>query len=98
MVNEFQHTWAIILGGSSGLGLASAKKLAESGMNICIIHRNTRVELPGIEREFESIKPIGISFLSFNIDALQPEKRQEIINLLIDEKKQNNVHINCIGL
>ncbi len=80
MVNEFQHTWAIILGGSSGLGLASAKKLAENGMNICIIHRNTRIELPGIEQEFEIIKSTGISFLSFNIDALQPEKRQEMIN------------------
>jgi enoyl-[acyl-carrier protein] reductase I len=79
MVIEFQHTWAIILGGSSGLGLASAKKLAENGMNICIIHRNTRVELPGIEREFEIIKSTGISFLSFNIDALQLEKQQEII-------------------
>ncbi len=85
MVNEFQHTWAIILGGSSGLGLASAKKLAENGMNICIIYRNTRVELPEIEQEFETIKSTGISFLSFNVDALQAEKRQEIINQIKSE-------------
>lgn len=85
MVNEFQHNWAIILGGSSGLGLASAKKLAASGMNICIIHRNTRVELPEIEGEFEIIKSTGISFLSFNLDALQTEKREEIINQIRSE-------------
>lgn len=85
MVNEFQHTWAIILGGSSGLGLASAKKLAENGMNICIVHRNTRVELPEIEKEFEIIKSNRISFLSFNVDALQPEKRQEIITQIKSE-------------
>ena len=91
MVNEFLHTWAIILGGSSGLGLASAKKLAKNGMNICIIHRNTRVELPEIEKEFESIKSNRISFLSFNVDALQPEKRQEIITQIKSEIGSNQV-------
>jgi len=85
MVNEFENTWAIILGGSSGLGLASAKKLAENGMNICIIHRNTRVELPEIEQEFEEIKSKGVSLLRFNMDALQPEKRQEIISQIKSE-------------
>ncbi len=85
MVNEFQHTWAIILGGSSGLGLASAKKLAKHGMNICIIHRNTRIELPGIEEEFNTIKSTGVAFLSFNVDALQPEKRQEVIHQIKTE-------------
>ena len=85
MVNEFEHTWVIILGGSSGLGLASAKKLAENGMNICIVHRNTRVELPEIEKEFEIIKSNSISFLSFNVDALQTEKRQEIITQIKSE-------------
>lgn len=91
MVNEFQHTWAIVLGGSSGLGLASAKKLAESGMNICIIHRNTRVELPEIERDFEIIKANNISFLSFNVDALQLEKQEEIINKIKIEIGSNKV-------
>lgn len=91
MVNEFQHNWAIILGGSSGLGLASAKKLAENGLNICIIHRNTRAELPEIEREFEIIKSTGISFLSFNLDALQPEKREEIINQIKIEIGSNKI-------
>jgi enoyl-[acyl-carrier protein] reductase I len=33
MVKEFEHKneWALILGGSSGLGLATAKKLAKHG-------------------------------------------------------------------
>ena len=44
MVKEFKdkNEWALILGGSSGLGLATAKKLARHGMNICIVHRNSR--------------------------------------------------------
>ena len=54
MVRRFenQNYWAIILGGSSGLGLASAKKLAAEGMNICIIHRNSRAEMEVINKEF----------------------------------------------
>jgi len=37
MENEFRDQWALVLGGSSGLGLASAKKLAQHGMNVCIV-------------------------------------------------------------
>ena len=47
-MKDFQgkNEWAIILGGSSGLGLATAKKLAEHGMNIFVIHRNSRSQMP----------------------------------------------------
>ena len=41
---EDKNEWALILGGSSGLGLATAKKLAKHGMNICIVHRNSRTQ------------------------------------------------------
>ena len=50
---EFKDNWTIILGGSSGLGLASAIKLSQKGMNICIIHRNTRMEMEEINASFE---------------------------------------------
>lgn len=83
MVNEFQQQWAIILGGSSGLGLASAKKLATHGMHLCIVHRNARTELESIENEFESIRKTGVSLLSYNLDALSNEKRGEMIDEFI---------------
>lgn len=78
----FQNTdyWAIILGGSSGLGLASAKKLAQQGMNICIIHRNSRSEMESIQTNFDDIKSNEIHFLSFNADALSKEKTAELIS------------------
>ena len=34
--------WGVILGGSSGFGLATALKLAAHGMNLCIVHRDRR--------------------------------------------------------
>jgi enoyl-[acyl-carrier protein] reductase I len=84
MSSEFKHKnyWAVILGGSAGLGLASAKKLAEHGMNICIVHRDRRTDLPVIEKHFNEIKMNEVNFLSFNADALKQECRNEIISSL----------------
>lgn len=35
------HSWAVVTGGSEGIGLAIAKKLAQQGFNIVIIARST---------------------------------------------------------
>lgn len=81
MVKEFENTgsWAIILGGSSGLGLATAKMLASKGMHICVVHRNRKSEMAEIQKQFESIREAQISFLSFNKDVLNQEHQTEII-------------------
>lgn len=81
MVAEFkdQNYWALILGGSSGLGYASAKKLAKHGMNIIIIHRDRRSEIPDIEEAFDEIRASGVQFESFNADAVKKESRDELV-------------------
>ena len=81
MVKEFENKneWALILGGSSGLGLATAKKLAKHGMNICIVHRNSRSQLVQIEKEFNEIIPEGVGFISYNTYAFHIEKRTKLI-------------------
>lgn len=83
-MREFEHSnyWAVILGGSSGLGLATAKKLAKHGMNICIIHRNPRMQEDVINAEFEIIKAEGVQFKSFNSDAFNIQKRDVVIEEL----------------
>ena len=88
MVKEFaQHGYmALVLGGSSGLGLAAAKKLAAHGMGVCIVHRNSRSEMGKITKAFETLKNSGVPFLSFNADAARPEKRTEIIDQLQEYK------------
>lgn len=79
---ENKNYWALILGGSSGLGLATAKKLAKHGMNVCIIHRNSRAQEDEINTEFDKIRAENVQFKSFNIDAFKPEKREQIISEL----------------
>ena len=89
--------WALILGGSSGLGLATAKKLAKHGMNICIVHRNSRMQEDTIAKEFEIIKQEGVQFKTFNSDAFKAEKRENITHELKsilgdDQKIRTMVH------
>ncbi|MBP2831915.1 SDR family oxidoreductase [Aquimarina sp. U1-2] len=78
--NNREEVWALILGGSSGLGLASAKKLAAHGMNIIIIHRDRKSEVPQIEKKFEEIRKHQVQLQTYNVDLLKPEKRQELIS------------------
>lgn len=78
MVREFedQNYWALILGGSTGLGLASAKKMAAHGMNIIVIHRDSRENLPEIEESFDEIRRNNVLLYTFNVDATKKEKRE----------------------
>ncbi len=84
MVREFEHKnyWALILGGSTGLGYASALKLAAHGMNICIVHRNRRSEMERINQSMEALKAHKVTVLTFNEDAFKPERRTAIIDSL----------------
>jgi NAD(P)-dependent dehydrogenase (short-subunit alcohol dehydrogenase family) len=76
--------WALILGGSSGFGLATAHKLSEHGLNICIVHRDRRGAMSRIEPEFEKIRGRGVSLLTYNQDALDPDRRAEILDGLAE--------------
>lgn len=78
-MKEFENQWAIILGGSSGLGLASAKKLASQGMNICIVHRDRKINLDAFEKEVKKMESFGVTVKTFNQDALNNEVRNQII-------------------
>jgi enoyl-[acyl-carrier protein] reductase I len=84
MVREFEgkNYWALILGGSTGLGLATAIKLARHGLNICVVHRNSRSQMSEIESSFARIADEGVAFKSFNVDALKATNRDEILHEL----------------
>ncbi len=86
MVKSFKDTgyWAVILGGSSGLGLATAKKLASQGMNLCLVHRDRKSDLETIQATFNQFKKESVAVISYNLDALNPEN----IALVLDQLNQ----------
>ena len=79
-IKQFSETWAVILGGSSGFGLAAARKLAAHGMHIALLYREmastekaVRQELNHLEKEFD------ITILPFNLNALSEEGQQVFV-------------------
>ena len=82
---EFKNTneWVIILGASSGLGLASAQKLAQHGLNLCLVYRARRSELSKIQSTFNAIESKNnVEVVHFNADIIKPETRVNILDEL----------------
>ncbi len=77
--------WGLILGGSSGFGLAAAKKLASHGLNLVIVHRDRRGAMKRIDPHFEEIRAMGVGLLTVNADALSATAREEILTLAKNE-------------
>lgn len=82
MLRFDSHQWALILGGSSGFGLATARKMAAHGMSVCVVHRDRRGAMPRIEEAFEEIRAHGHGFVALNLDALAPEGQSKTLEAL----------------
>lgn len=77
---EGKQQWAVILGGSKGLGYATALKLATHGLHIIIVHRDRKSEQAEIEERFEVIRRLGVRCIAFNRDLLRKDMREAIIS------------------
>lgn len=86
-----KNYWALILGGSSGFGLASAKRLAGAGVNICIVHRDRKGAMARIDPEFEAIRATGSQLLTYNLDGLSEEGRKIVLDGLEEAMKGGKV-------
>jgi len=78
VTNDLQGQTALILGGSSGLGLASAQKLASHGMRLIIIYRASRMMQDAINEDFNNLTNAS-QHLTINADATNTAKIAEII-------------------
>jgi NAD(P)-dependent dehydrogenase (short-subunit alcohol dehydrogenase family) len=75
-------SWALILGGSSGFGLATAHQLSRHGVHVCLVHRDRKGAMARIQPEFDAIRARGVSLLALNDDALGRERRAAILDQL----------------
>ena len=64
--------------------MASAKKLATEGFNICVVHRDMRALAQQAQPHFEQIEKTGVKFKSFNVNALDDAGRTRILDELSD--------------
>lgn len=82
MVTFNSSYWALIIGGSSGFGLATAQKLARHGMNIGIVHRDRKGAMARIQPSFDALRTVGVDVATFNIDALSAAGRTAVLDEL----------------
>ena len=86
------NTWGIILGGSSGIGLATAQKLAAEGMNLIIIHRDRKQTMSAFQYAVSKMHENEVEVITYNKNALLEENRKAIIKKLAsNEKIKGNV-------
>lgn len=92
---QFNGLWAIILGGSSGFGFAAVKKLAQHGMNIAVLYRETAsIEKPVLTEFAKLAEDNNVQILPHNINALDEEGRTKFIQQFSSSAKQKN----CVRL
>ena len=76
----FIGQWAVILGGSSGFGLATAEKLALHGMNIAVLYRETAATERALKEQLTQLaKTNGVIIEPYNVNALDSNARATFI-------------------
>jgi NAD(P)-dependent dehydrogenase (short-subunit alcohol dehydrogenase family) len=86
--------WAVILGGSSGFGLATAKRLARAGLNVFIAHKDTEGTVEAaIEPHFAAIRAEGVSLVTHNANLFDEEERGAVFDSVSAHAGPGRVHV-----
>lgn len=80
MEETTDQTYALILGGSRGLGLATARKLLREGIPVIAVHRDRRKVLAEVEKDFGRMKEWGTPFYAIHGDAISQKGRSAVLN------------------
>ena len=72
--------WALVIGGSEGIGSAFARKLAERGLNLVIVARK-----PGpLEETAAHIRTLGVEVRTLSVDISEPRVALKEIRKITD--------------
>ena len=79
---DHTNNFALVLGGSKGLGFGTVRKLCSEGFPVIALHRDRKKDLPEIGQAFEAIRRSGGLLHAFQMDALNRDARQDFIREL----------------
>lgn len=95
-----KSSYAIITGGSKGIGLALAKQLAARGFHLVLIARN-KSDLASAKEEIrEQFPSVDVTTRSFDFNVLgEPNKEHDMWELLdLDDKRDYSMLVNNVGM
>jgi len=91
---QFSGLWAVILGGSSGFGFAAVEKLAENGMNVAVLYRETSAAEKVLKKRFVQIADENSTIiLPYNINALDITARNLFIQEFSEKAGKNKIKL-----
>jgi enoyl-[acyl-carrier protein] reductase III len=91
---QFSGSWAVILGGSSGFGIAAVEKLATHGMNIAVLYRETAIaEKPLKEKFLKLAETCEVNIEPFNLNALDADGRNLFIEQFTAIAKKHSIRL-----
>ncbi|MEM7030088.1 MAG: SDR family oxidoreductase [Chloroflexota bacterium] len=95
---NFKDQHAIVTGGSSGIGKATAKCLAQQGAHICIIARsNTKLEAAKAEIEAVRAEPTQ-NVVAISADVSDKDHLIQAIETAIDQLGPVDILVTCAGM
>ena len=92
---DLKNRWALILGASSGFGAATARALAQAGMNIFGVHLDTRATLDRAKQVIADIEAAGQKAVFFNTNAADARKRAKVLDKIeatLAEEEYKAIH------
>lgn len=92
---EFQNMWAVVTGGSRGIGHAIALHFAEKGANVAIIYLEHHV---AANETLQAIRARNVEAEKYQVDVSQHTAIQEAFAKMIAAHGQIDVLINCAGI
>ncbi|MBH5335059.1 SDR family oxidoreductase [Streptomyces pactum] len=79
MTTSLEGSWSLILGVSSGMGLATARELARAGGNIVGVHFDTAEGQEKAAVAEEELRSGGVQAHFFNLNAAAARSREELV-------------------
>lgn len=79
MITSLDGSWCLVLGASSGMGLAIARELAREGVNILGVHFDTAEGQRKAAVAQEELRAQGVEAHLFNANAASAKTREELL-------------------
>src|SRR5258708_7770338 len=90
---DISHRTAVVIGGTSGIGLTLAKGLAEAGANVVATGR--RIEL--VKQVTDEIRGMGSGSIAIACDVSKRISLEQLLSGVVKEFGAVDILVNCAG-